>query len=83
MQRRDETDQHRSEAALGRTRYNHPIDRASRPSIETNPSTSIDVVHTTSIDIRSKPKTTVSEKYKFDNETNLLFSWTQMATQEQ
>ncbi|KAF2591244.1 hypothetical protein F2Q70_00038825 [Brassica cretica] len=58
MQRRNETDQHRSETACGRTRYSHPIDKASRPSIDINPSTSIDVAHTTSIDIRSKPKTT-------------------------
>ncbi|KAF2531790.1 hypothetical protein F2Q70_00029807 [Brassica cretica] len=68
MQRRDETDQHRSETAWGRTQYSHPIDRARRPSIDTNPSTSIDLAHTTSIDIRSKLKTTVSEKDKFDNE---------------
>ncbi|KAF3573878.1 hypothetical protein F2Q69_00059017 [Brassica cretica] len=68
MQRRDETDQHQAEAAWGRTRYSHPIDRASRPSIDINPSTSINVAHTTSIDIRSKPKTTVSEKDKVDNE---------------
>ncbi|KAF3529509.1 hypothetical protein DY000_02040400 [Brassica cretica] len=68
MQRHDETDQLRSEAAWGRTRSSHPIDRASRPSIDINPPTSIDVAHTTSIDIRSKPNTTVSEKDKFDNE---------------
>ncbi|KAF3570230.1 hypothetical protein F2Q69_00058710 [Brassica cretica] len=74
MQRRDETDQNRAEAAWGRTRFSHPIDRAIRPSIDRairpsidrairpsidiNPSTSIDVDHTTSIDIRPKPKTT-------------------------
>ncbi|KAF2620130.1 hypothetical protein F2Q68_00038866 [Brassica cretica] len=51
MQRRDETDQHRSETAWGRTRYSHPIDRASRPSIDINPPISIDVAHTTSIDV--------------------------------
>ncbi|KAF3530450.1 hypothetical protein DY000_02041626 [Brassica cretica] len=68
MQRRDETDQHRLEAAWGRTQSSHPIDRASRPSININPPTSIDVSHTTSIDIRSKPKTAVSGKDKFDNE---------------
>ncbi|KAF3597250.1 hypothetical protein DY000_02022495 [Brassica cretica] len=67
MQRRDETDQHQGEAAWGRTRPSHPIDRASRPSIDINPSTSIDVAHTISIDIRCKPKTAVSEKDKFDN----------------
>ncbi|KAF3559671.1 hypothetical protein F2Q69_00013861 [Brassica cretica] len=60
MQRRNETDQHRSENAWGRTRYTHPIDRAHHPSIDINPSTSLD--------IRSKPKTTVSERDKFNNE---------------
>ncbi|KAF2550091.1 hypothetical protein F2Q68_00033788 [Brassica cretica] len=68
MQRRDETYQLRSEAACGRTRSSHPIDRASRPSIDINPPTSIDVAHTPSIDIRSKPNNTISEKDKFDNE---------------
>ncbi|KAF3567405.1 hypothetical protein DY000_02017153 [Brassica cretica] len=68
MQRRNETDQHRSEDAWGRTQSSHPIDRASRPSININPPTSIDVAHTTSIDIRSKPKTTIRGKNKFDNE---------------
>ncbi|KAF2591032.1 hypothetical protein F2Q70_00038452 [Brassica cretica] len=60
MQRQDETAQDRSETAWGRTRYMHPIDRAHRPSIDINPSTSIDIL--------SKPKTTVSEKDKFNNE---------------
>ncbi|KAF3509353.1 hypothetical protein F2Q69_00006998 [Brassica cretica] len=46
----------------------HPIDRARRPSIDINPSTSIELAHTTSIDIRSKRKTTISEKDKFNNE---------------
>ncbi|KAF2571257.1 hypothetical protein F2Q70_00002174 [Brassica cretica] len=68
MQRRDETDQHRSEDVWGRTQSSHPIDRASRPSININHPTSIDVAHTKSIDIRSKPKITVSKKDKFDNE---------------
>ena len=68
MQRRDETAQHRSETAWGRTRYMHPIGRACRPSIDITLSTSIDLAHTTSIDIRYKPKTTVSEKDKFNNE---------------
>ncbi|KAF3542374.1 hypothetical protein DY000_02008272 [Brassica cretica] len=62
MQRRNETDQHRSKTAWGRTRYRHPIDRARRPSIDINPSTSIDLAHTTSIDIHSKPKTTPIEQ---------------------
>ena len=39
----------------------------SRPSIDINHLTSIDINNTTSIDIRPIPKTTVSEKYKFDN----------------
>ncbi|KAF3608389.1 hypothetical protein DY000_02048625 [Brassica cretica] len=68
MQRRDETAQHQSETVWGRIRYMHPIDRARRPSIDITPSTSIDLAHTTSIFIRSKPKTTVSEKDKFNNE---------------
>ncbi|KAF3585896.1 hypothetical protein F2Q69_00027886 [Brassica cretica] len=68
MQRRDETDQKRAEAAWERTHFNHPIDRAIPPSININPSTSIDINHTTSIDIRPRPKTTVSEKDKFDNQ---------------
>ncbi|KAF2598150.1 hypothetical protein F2Q68_00011572 [Brassica cretica] len=38
MQRRDQTTQHQSETAWGRTRYSHPIDRAHLPSIDINPS---------------------------------------------
>ncbi|KAF3607097.1 hypothetical protein DY000_02048224 [Brassica cretica] len=68
MQRRDETDQHRSETAWGRTRYTHTIDRANRPSIDINPSTSIDINPSASIDIRSKPKTVVRERAKFNND---------------
>uniref|UniRef100_M4DF65 Uncharacterized protein n=1 Tax=Brassica campestris TaxID=3711 RepID=M4DF65_BRACM len=68
MQRRDETSQHRSETAWGRTRYTHPIDSTHRPSININPSPSIDLNPSTSIDIRSKQKTTVREKDKFNNE---------------
>ena len=68
MQRRDETDQHRSETAWGRKRYTHPIDRAQRPSIDINPSTSIDINPSTSIDTCSKPINTVSERDKFNNE---------------
>ncbi|KAF3512113.1 hypothetical protein F2Q69_00007090 [Brassica cretica] len=59
MQRRDETDQKRAEAAWERTHFSHPIDRVIPPSIDINPSTSID--------IRPKPKITISEKDKFDN----------------
>ncbi|KAF2581010.1 hypothetical protein F2Q68_00005114 [Brassica cretica] len=83
MQRHDETDQKRAEAAWERTHFSHPIDRAIPPSIDINPSTwidinpltsidinpltSIDINHTTSIDSRPKPKTTISEKEKLDN----------------
>ncbi|KAF3509724.1 hypothetical protein F2Q69_00006264 [Brassica cretica] len=65
---RDETDQKQAEATWERTHFSHPIDRAIPPSIDFNPSTSININHTTSIDIRPKPKTTVSEKHKFDNQ---------------
>ena len=65
MQRRDETDQKRAEAAWERTHFSHPIDRAIPPSIDINPLTSIYIDHTTSIDIRPKPITPVSEKDKF------------------
>ncbi|KAF3607758.1 hypothetical protein DY000_02048857 [Brassica cretica] len=68
MQRHDETDQNRAEAAWERTRFCHPIERESRPSIDINHSTSIDINNTTSIDIRPIPKTTVSEKDKFNNQ---------------
>ena len=68
MQRRDETDQHRSETAWGRTQFTHLIDRAHRPSIDKNPSISIDINPSTSIATRSKPKTTVSERDKFNAE---------------
>ncbi|KAF3530609.1 hypothetical protein DY000_02040832 [Brassica cretica] len=68
MQRRDETDQNRAATAWERTRFSHPIDRESRPSLDTNQSQSIDINNTTSIDIRPKPKTTVSEKDKSDNQ---------------
>ncbi|KAF3589771.1 hypothetical protein F2Q69_00030024 [Brassica cretica] len=68
MQRSDETDQKRAEAAWERTCFSHLINRASRPSIDIYPSTSIDIDHTTSIDIRPIPKFTVSEKAKFDKQ---------------
>ncbi|KAF3528244.1 hypothetical protein DY000_02039667 [Brassica cretica] len=68
MQRRNETDQNRAEATWERTRFSHPIDREIRPSIDINHSTSIDINNTTSIDICPIPKTTVSEKDKFDNQ---------------
>ena len=68
MQRHDETYQNRAAAAWERTCFSHPIDRESRPSIDTNHSQSIDINNTTSIDIRTKPKTTVSEEDKSDNQ---------------
>ncbi|KAF3511184.1 hypothetical protein F2Q69_00008795 [Brassica cretica] len=68
MQRRNETDQNRAEAALERTRFSHSIDKESRPSIDINHSTSIDINNTISIDIRPIPKSTVSKKDKFDNQ---------------
>ncbi|KAF3607860.1 hypothetical protein DY000_02048956 [Brassica cretica] len=60
MQRRNETDQNQAASAWERTRFSHPIDRESCPSIDIN--------NTTSIDIRPKLKTTVSEKDKSDNQ---------------
>ncbi|KAF2572716.1 hypothetical protein F2Q70_00001461 [Brassica cretica] len=60
MQTRDETYQNRAAAAWERTHFSHPIDRESRPSIDTNHSQSIDINNTTSIDIRPIPKTTTS-----------------------
>ncbi|WZY88555.1 hypothetical protein YC2023_045290 [Brassica napus] len=66
MQRHDEKDQNRAAAAWERRRFNHPIDRESRPSIDTNHSKSNDINNTTSIDISQKQKTTISEKDKSD-----------------
>ncbi|KAF3515225.1 hypothetical protein F2Q69_00006938 [Brassica cretica] len=68
MQRRKELDQNRPASAWERTCFSHPIDRESRPSIDTYNSQSIDINNTTSINIRPKPKTTVSEKDKSDNQ---------------
>ncbi|KAF2545707.1 hypothetical protein F2Q70_00021522 [Brassica cretica] len=50
MQRRDEADQNRAASAWERTHFSHPIDRESRPSIDTNHSQLIDINNTTSID---------------------------------
>ncbi|KAF3549083.1 hypothetical protein DY000_02006987 [Brassica cretica] len=55
IQRHDDIDQKRAEAAWERTHFSHPIDRAIPPSIDINPSTSIAINHTTSFDIRPKP----------------------------
>ncbi|KAF3486484.1 hypothetical protein F2Q69_00052469 [Brassica cretica] len=52
MQRRDETDKKRTEAAWERRHFSHLINRAIPPSIDINHSTSIDINHTTSIDRR-------------------------------
>ncbi|KAF2561263.1 hypothetical protein F2Q70_00017046 [Brassica cretica] len=60
MQRRDEVEQYLAEATGERTRFSHPIDRTNRPSIDNNPPPSID--------IRLKPKSTVSEKFKHDKQ---------------
>ncbi|KAF3551888.1 hypothetical protein DY000_02008303 [Brassica cretica] len=68
MQKRDETDQNRAATAWERTRFSHPIDKESRPLIDTSHSQSIDINSTTLIDIRPIPKTTISEKDKFDNQ---------------
>ncbi|KAF3573503.1 hypothetical protein F2Q69_00059809 [Brassica cretica] len=68
MQRRDETDQNRAAAAWERTRFSHPIDRESHPSIDYNHPKSIGINNTTSIDIHPIPKTIVNEKDKSDNQ---------------
>ncbi|KAF3518140.1 hypothetical protein DY000_02059889 [Brassica cretica] len=60
MQRRDEADQQRAEATRERTRWSHPIDRANRLSIDNS--------HPSSIDLLPKPKSTVSENPKFNNQ---------------
>ncbi|KAF3575225.1 hypothetical protein F2Q69_00059807 [Brassica cretica] len=48
--------------------YEELLNMESRPSIDTKCSQSIDINNITSIDIRPKPKTTVSEKDKSDNQ---------------
>ncbi|KAF3508141.1 hypothetical protein F2Q69_00006941 [Brassica cretica] len=57
---RDEADQHQAEVTGERTRFSHSIDRAIRPSIDKRPPSLID--------IRPKPKPTVSENPNFDNQ---------------
>ncbi|KAF3544857.1 hypothetical protein DY000_02006567 [Brassica cretica] len=54
------SDEFHEEAAWERTHFSHPIDRAIPPTIDINPSTSID--------IRPKPKSTVRENPNFDNQ---------------
>ena len=56
MQRHDETDQIRAEAAWEITRFSHPIHRAIHPSIDTRRPQSVDINNTTSIDNRPIPK---------------------------
>ncbi|KAF3514408.1 hypothetical protein F2Q69_00005954 [Brassica cretica] len=68
MKRRDETYQIRAKSAWERIRFSHPIDRAIRPSIDTRRPQSIDINNTMLIDNHPIPKTTVSEKDKFDNQ---------------
>ncbi|KAF3563047.1 hypothetical protein DY000_02014642 [Brassica cretica] len=50
MQRHDETDQIRAEAAWERTRFSHPIHRAIHPSIDTRRPQSVDINNTTDPD---------------------------------
>ncbi|KAF3568511.1 hypothetical protein DY000_02014407 [Brassica cretica] len=70
MQIRDETRQ--GDTTWGRTRTCHPIDRAIHPSIDTHHQQSTDNDNATSIDNRSIPKTTVSEKDKLDDKYLIL-----------
>ncbi|KAF2562658.1 hypothetical protein F2Q70_00017053 [Brassica cretica] len=51
-----------------RTRFSNSIDREIGLSIDISHSKSIDINNTTLIDIRPIPKTTVSDKDKFDNQ---------------
>ncbi|KAF2545905.1 hypothetical protein F2Q70_00021858 [Brassica cretica] len=60
MQRRDEAVQHQAETCWERTHFNHPCSRINRPSIDDKPPSSIY--------IRPKPKSTVSEKSKHDKQ---------------
>ncbi|KAF2575035.1 hypothetical protein F2Q70_00002759 [Brassica cretica] len=68
MQKRDNTDQFKAEAAWERTRFSQSIDTLHQQSIDKCPQQSIDINNTTSIDNHSIPKTTVSEKDKLDNQ---------------
>ncbi|KAF2597360.1 hypothetical protein F2Q68_00011236 [Brassica cretica] len=69
MQRRDETDKIRAEVAWERTRFSHLIDRAIHPSIDSHQQQSIDNNNATLNDNRPIPKTAVSKKDKFDNQS--------------
>ncbi|KAF2579240.1 hypothetical protein F2Q68_00005091 [Brassica cretica] len=68
MQKRDDTDQFQAEAAWGRTRFSQSIDTRHQQSIDKLPKQSININNTTSIDNHPIPNTTVSEKYKLDNQ---------------
>ena len=60
MQRREEAVQHQAETCWERTHFNHPCSRINRPSMDDKPPSSIY--------IRPKPKSTVSEKSKHDKQ---------------
>ncbi|KAF3593253.1 hypothetical protein DY000_02021884 [Brassica cretica] len=60
MKRRDEVDQHRAEACLERTRFSHPFSIINHLLIDDKPPSSVD--------IRLKPPSTVSEKTQYDNQ---------------
>ncbi|KAF3565095.1 hypothetical protein DY000_02014433 [Brassica cretica] len=66
MQKRDDTDQFQAEDAWERTRTIQSIDTRHPQSIDKLPQQSIDINNTTSIDNHPIPKTTLSEKDKFD-----------------
>uniref|UniRef100_M4FHT0 Uncharacterized protein n=1 Tax=Brassica campestris TaxID=3711 RepID=M4FHT0_BRACM len=68
MQRRDNTDQIKAEAAWERTRFSQSIDTHHQQSIDTLRPKSIDINNTTSIDNHPIQKTTVSEKDKLDKQ---------------
>ncbi|KAF3513375.1 hypothetical protein F2Q69_00005035 [Brassica cretica] len=68
MQKREDTDQFQAEAAWGRTRFSQSIDTRHQQSIDKLPQQSININNTTSIDNHPIPNTTVSEKYKLDNQ---------------
>ncbi|WZZ87429.1 hypothetical protein YC2023_116008 [Brassica napus] len=68
MQKHDDTDQFQAEAIWERTRSSQLTDTHHQPSIDKLPQQSIDTNNTTSIDNHPIPKTTISEKDKFDNQ---------------
>ena len=57
---KDVADQHQAETCWERTHFSHPYSRINRPSIDDK--------HQSSIDIRPKPPSTVSEKPNYDNQ---------------